>query len=52
MVGKKRTMSQEIIKIVDVLGLQNFIIYERMNPVEITLDSNGTVQDVSEYKIF
>ena len=43
-------MSQE--KIGHVLGLQSFIIYERMNPVEITLDSNGIVQDVSEYKIF
>ena len=33
LVGEKRTMSQEIIKTVHVLGLQIFINYERMNPV-------------------
>ena len=49
-VGEKRTMSQEIIKTVYVLGLQNFINYERMNPVEITLDSNEIVEDLSKYK--
>ena len=45
-------MSQEIIKTVHVLGLQNFINYERMNPVQITLDSNEIVEDLSKYKRF
>ena len=48
--GEKRAMFQEIIKTVHVLGLQNFINYERMNPVEITLDSNEIVEDLSKYK--
>ena len=51
-VGEKRTMSQEIIKTVHGSGLQNFIIYERMNPVEIMLDSNEIVEDLSKYKRF
>ena len=51
-VGEKRTMSQEIIKTVHVLGLQNFINYERMNPAQITLDSNEIVEDLSKYKRF
>ena len=45
-------MSQEIIKTVHVLQLQNFFNYEIMNPVEITLDSNETVEDLSKYKRF
>ena len=51
-VGEKWTMSQEIIKIVHVLGLQNAINYEWLNPVEIRLDSNEIVEDISKYKIF
>ena len=42
----------EIIKTVHVLELQNFINYERMNPAEITFDSNEIVEDLSKYKIF
>ena len=45
-------MSQEIIKTVHVLQLQNFINYEIMNPVEIMLDSNEIVEDLSKYKRF
>ena len=45
-------MSQEIIKTVHGSGLQNFIIYERLNPVEIMLDSNEIVEDLSKYKRF
>ena len=45
-------MSQEIIKTVHVLGLQNFINYERMDSAEITLDSNGIVENLSKYKRF
>ena len=45
-------MLQEIIKIVHVLGLQRFINYKRMNPVEITLDSNEIVEDLSKYRKF
>ena len=39
-----------IIKIFHVLGLQNFVNYERMNSVEITLDSNEIVEDLSKFK--
>ena len=45
-------MLQEIIKTVPVLGLQRFINYKRMNPVEITLDSNEIVEDLSKYRKF
>ena len=45
-------MLQEIIKTVHVLGLQRFINYKRMNPVEITLDSNEIVEDLSKYRKF
>ena len=39
-----------IIKIFHVLRLQNFVNYERMNSVEITLDSNEIVEDLSKFK--
>ena len=39
-----------IIKIFHVLGLQNFVNYERMNSVEITLDSNEIVEELSKSK--
>ena len=45
-------MLQEIIKTVHVLGFQIFINYKRMNPVEITLDSNEIVEDLSKYRKF
>ena len=45
-------MSHEIIKTVHVLGLQNFINYERMDSAEITLDSNEIVENLSKYKRF
>ena len=45
-------MSQEITKTVRILGLQNYVNYERMDPVEITLDSNEIVEDPSKYKRF
>ena len=31
--GEKRTISQEIIETIHVLGLQNFVNYQRMNPI-------------------
>ena len=45
-------MLQEIIKTVHFLGFQIFINYKRMNPVEITLDSNEIVEDLSKYRKF
>ena len=45
-------MLEEIIKTVHVLGFQIFINYKRMNPVEITLDSNEIVEDLSKYRKF
>ena len=43
-------MPQEIIKTVYVLGLQDYVNYDRMNPVEITLDSNEIIEELSKYK--
>ena len=50
--GEKRTLFQEIIKTVHVLGIQNLINYERMNPVKIMLDSSEIVEDLSKCKRF
>ena len=50
--GGKRTMSQEIIKTINVLGLQNFINYEGMNPIEVSLDSNDIIERLAKYKKF
>ena len=43
-------MSQEIIKTAHVLGLQDYINYETMNPVEITLDSNEIIKNYQNIK--
>ena len=48
--GEKRTMSQEIRETIRVLGHQNYVNYERMNPIEITLDSNDIVEKLSNYR--
>ena len=45
-------MSQEIIKTINVLGLQNFINYEGMNPIEVSLDSNDIIERLAKYKKF
>ena len=49
-VGEKRTMSMEIIETIHVLGLQNFINYEQMNSIEVTLDSNEVIERLANYK--
>ena len=43
-------MSEEIIKTIHVLGLQNFANYERMNLIEVSLDSNDIIQRLVKYK--
>ena len=45
-------MSQEIIETIHVLGLQNYVNYERMNLIEITFDSNDIIEKLSNYKKF
>ena len=49
---KHRAMWQEITETIRVLGLQNFVNYERMNQIEIALDSNNTIEKLSNYKKF
>ena len=36
-VGNKRSMPYEIIEQVEISGLQNFVTYDKLNPVEITV---------------
>ena len=48
--GEKRTVSQEIRETIRVLGLQNYVNYERMNPIEITLDSNDIAEKLSNHR--
>ena len=50
--GEKRTTSQEIIETIRVLGLQNYVNYKRMNPIEKTLDSKNIIEKLSNYKKF
>ena len=45
-------MSQGIIKTAHVLGLQVYANSKRMNPVEITLNSNELIEELSKYKKF
>ena len=45
-------MSQEIIETIHVLGLRNYVNYERMNLIEITFDSNDIIEKLSNYKKF
>ena len=49
---KHRAMWQEITETIRMLGLQNFVNYERMNQIEIALDSNNTIEKLSNYKKF
>ena len=41
-------MSQGIIKTAHVLGLQVYVNSKRMNPVEITLNSNELIEELSK----
>ena len=43
-------MPHEIVDTVHILGLQNFDDYGRLNPVEITIDSNKIIKTLSNYK--
>ena len=45
-------MSQEIKETICVLGFQNYVNYERMNPIEINLDSNDIIENLSNNKKF
>ena len=36
--GEKRAMSQEIIETIHVLSLQNFVNYDRLNSIDVSLD--------------
>ena len=50
--GAKTTMSREIIETIHVLGLQKFINYERMNPIEVNHDLNDIIQRLTKCKQF
>lgn len=45
-------MPHKVIKTARVLGLQGYVNFYRMNPVEITLDLNEVVEELSKYKKF
>ena len=45
-------MPHKVIKTVHVVGLQGYVNFDRMNPVEITLDLNEVVEELSKYKKF
>ena len=43
-------MQSEIVDTIHILGLQNFYNYLRLNPIEITIDSNSIIEMLSKYK--
>ena len=45
-------MSQETIETIHVLGLQNFVNYDRLNPIDVSLDSNDIIEKLVKYKKF
>ena len=45
-------MSQEIIKTIYVLGLQNFVNYDRLNPIDVSLNSHDIFEKLVKYKKF
>ena len=40
----------EIMESIHVLGLQNFVNYKRMSPIEVTLDANKIIERLANYK--
>ena len=49
-IGKKRKMQDEIVDSIHILRLQDFDNYSRINPLEITINSNNIVETLSRYK--
>ena len=49
-IDEKRKMSYEIIDTIQITGLQNFDNYQKLNPVEISVDSNKIVNYLLNYK--
>ena len=45
-------MPLKIIQTIHVLDLHNYVSYERMIPIEVTLDSNFIIEKLSSYKKF
>ena len=43
-------MQSEIVNTIHILGLQNFYNYSRLNPIEITINSNSIIEMLSKYK--
>ena len=49
-IGEKRKMSYEITDSIEITGLQNFGNYQKLNPVEIRINSNKIVNYLLSYK--
>ena len=48
--GEKKAMAQEIIETIHVLGLQNFVNYDPLNPIDVTLHSNDIFEKLMNIK--
>ena len=44
--------SQEIIETIHVLGLQNFVSYDPLDPIDVSLDSNDIIENLVKHKKF
>ena len=45
-------MWQKIIETIHVLGLQNFVNYDHLNPIDVSLNSNYIIEKLVKYKKF
>ena len=43
-IGEKRKIQSETVDTIHILGLQNFDNYSLLSPIEITIDSNSTIE--------
>ena len=45
-------MSHKIVDAIHIPGLQNFDNYRRLNPVEVTIDSNNIIKTLFNYQMY
>ena len=45
-------MSHKIVDAIHIPGLQNFDDYRRLNPVEVTIDSNNIIETLFNYQMY
>lgn len=49
-IEEKRTMLYEVIDTIHIAGLRNFENYQKLNPVETSIESNKIIESLLKYK--